>query len=313
MKSSQVRFVGEASEVPTPCDSARLQVLPPLRDRGPHTSGRPPRPLPWGRPRTRPAPRGGAGSGRTRADGRVPGPDLDRAPQAEQDREPVVLADGRRPGEPEPLQGEVRAAGEPLARARRDRLGTVRPGSTGPAEKSVDSSASARWSCRGLPSAPTRPQSWSRKVASDICWISASTTPAPMAWTVPAGIRMQSPGRGSNRCSSGSTSPVRSASAKVAAGDVRAEPGVDHAPGLGVDDDPGLGLAIVVGQPPPAFVVGVDLDREDLVRVDQFDQQRELVAGPSAGPNSSSPRWRTRSRSELPASGPSATRLTSSR
>ena len=90
------------------------------------------------------------------------------------------------------------------------------------------------WSCRGLPSAPTRPQSWTRKVASDICWISASTTPAPMAWTVPAGIMMQSPAFGSKRCSSGSTSPDSIAAAKSPAGDARLQAGVDQAAGLGV-------------------------------------------------------------------------------
>ena len=167
--------------------------------------------------------------------------------------------------------------------------GSAASGSTGPAAKSVDSRASARWSGRGLPSAPTRPQSWSRKVASDICWISASTTPAPMAWTVPAGIRMQSPALGLEPVQQRLDRAGLDRRGELAAGDARAEPGVNHAPGLGVDDDPGLGLAVVVGQPPPAFVVGVDLDREDLVGVDELDQQRELRPRPSAGPSSSSP------------------------
>ena len=67
--------------------------------------------------------------------------------------------------------------------------------------------------CRGWPSSPTRFQSWSRKVASDICWNSASTTPAPMAWTVPAGIRMQSPAFASNEWISASTVPSSTARA----------------------------------------------------------------------------------------------------
>ena len=45
-------------------------------------------------------------------------------------------------------------------------------------------------------------------MASDICWISARTTPAPIAWTVPAGIRMQSPTPGSKRGVGEARSPI---------------------------------------------------------------------------------------------------------
>ena len=108
--------------------------------------------------------------------------------------------------------------------------------------------------------------------------------------------------------------PAASAAANVVPGDARPQPGVDQAARLGVDDHPGLGLAVVVGQAPAALVVGVDLDREDLLGVEELDQQRELLARRRPPARAApSPRCRTRSRSDVPASGPSATRLTSSR
>ena len=219
---------------------------------------------------------------------------LGRALQADQDREPFGTAHGgtgRGPAlEPEPFQDEVWATDESLAdtpqRTARD---GSRPGRRGRRRSRsipmprLDEAAGA---CRRR---PMRPQSWIRNVASDICWISASTTPAPIAWTVPAGIRMQSPARGSNRWSKGSTvaglaSPRPSACRVTPA----AESGIDRAARLGVEDYPGFGLAVIVGQPPAAVIVGMDLDRKDLVGIEELHQERELVARcDTPGPSSS--------------------------
>src|SRR5207253_4629582 len=62
--------------------------------------------------------------------------------------------------------------------------------------------------------------------------------------------------------------------------DARLETRVDPAPGVGGQDDPGLGLAVVAYQTSRRLVVGMDLDRERLMRVDELDQQRELLARP---------------------------------
>ena len=102
--------------------------------------------------------------------------------------------------EGQPLQGEVVATAKPLAGPAGDRLGRRSPSARPARPRSRSIRATRRCGAgRGLPSGPTRFQSWSRNVASDICWNSASTTPAPIAWTVPAGIRMQSPAAGRER------------------------------------------------------------------------------------------------------------------
>ena len=51
----------------------------------------------------------------------------------------------------------------------------------------------SRCNWRGFPSSPTRPPSSTRQVTSEDCWISASRTPAPIEWIVPAGRWMMSP------------------------------------------------------------------------------------------------------------------------
>ena len=117
-------------------------------------------------------------------------------------------------------------------------------------------------------------------MASDICWISASSTPAPIAWTVPASIRMQSPGSGLEAVQQRLDLARVDRLGEFVPADARLQAGVDQAPRLGGEDHPGLGLAVVTGQPPARLVVGVDLDREVLVRVDELDQERELVARP---------------------------------
>ena len=100
----------------------------------------------------------------------------------------------------------------------------------------------------------------------------------------PRADRMHGPGRdqdavagpGLEPMQQGLDGPSQEGGGEVVAGDSGAQAGVDQAAGLGVDDHPGFGLAVVVGQNPAELVVGVDLDREDVVGVEELDQEREL-------------------------------------
>ena len=60
----------------------------------------------------------------------------------------------------------------------------------------------------------------------------------------------------------------------------RPESGIDQAPRLGMEDHPGFGLAVVSGQPAPAapVIIRMDLDRKDLVGIQELHQERKLVA-----------------------------------
>ena len=91
-------------------------------------------------------------------------------------------------------------------------LGTTR--FTGPRSKSITSRDCSM--CKGLaaPDASTRFQSKSLNVQSLACWISATKSPAPSAWTVPEGMKMQSPAWGLIACKQSWVLPIRMASAK---------------------------------------------------------------------------------------------------
>ena len=78
--------------------------------------------------------------------------------------------------------------------------------------------------------------------------------------------------------------PILDGRLELLAGDARPQPRVDQAARLGVHNHPGLGLAVVTGQAFSLFVVGMDLDRQDLAGVDELDQKRELAPARQARP-----------------------------
>ncbi len=127
---------------------------------------------------------------------------------------------------------------------------------------------------------PTRFQSKTRNVASDICWISAIITPAPMAWTMPAGIRMQSPGLGREAVQERLDLARLDRAGELLAGDAPLQPGVDQAPGLGVRRPPrSRSCRCRWPGDGPGASSGWTCTESVLLGVDELDEQRELVAG----------------------------------
>src|SRR4051794_26110742 len=92
-----------------------------------------------------------------------------------------------------------------------------------------------------------------------VCWTSKMTSPAPRAWTVPAGVKTQSPGAGSKLWNTPSVVPAASAPPNWAPAAPAPRPPerrlelvprgagrearVDARPRLDVQNDPRLGLA----------------------------------------------------------------------
>ena len=224
--------------------------------------------------------------------------------QHAEDMEPAVAADARRAEGPVPAIQPELLAGDQAADPRS--VGRLRPLRLDRPALEIDRSRPCS-TCkgRGLPSGPRRFQSKRRKVRSLDCWISATSSPWPRAWTVPAGRKTQSPGRGLEavqqllaRSPGGWRRPRLPVHARLQAG-------VDRAARLGGQDDPGLGLAQVGRIEPGGLgVVGMDLDGERPGRVEEFHQQREMRPADDGGPTSSRPCSATSSPSVVPASGP---------